>query len=99
MIYLKYDLKTLKKLLFIDNLDADDKTSLEDLIAKIQEENKLSKRNKAKIEAYDEIALNIKALRKHMLDSGKSKNSKLIETDYTIKHIESIIKTIDSYHI
>lgn len=96
---MKYDLKTLKKLLFIDNLGADDKTSLEDLITKIQEENKLSKRNKAKIEAYDEIALNIKALRKHMLDSGKSKNSKLIETEYTIKHIESIIKTIDSYHI
>ena len=50
----------------------------------------------AKAKAYDAIAINIKALRKHMLNSGKSVNAKIIETENTIKHIEAIIERTDT---
>ena len=49
-----------------------------------------------KAKAYDAIAINIKALRKHMLNSGKSVNAKIIETENTIKHIEAIIERTDT---
>ena len=51
-----------------------------------------------KAKAYDAIAINIKALRKHMLDSGRSVNNKSIETETTLKHIEKIIEGVSYYH-